>query len=35
MQRIAKMPDWIVPLLVVAAYVVLQRWVLPAMGVPT
>jgi hypothetical protein len=35
MQRIAKMSDWIVPLLVVAAYVILQRWVLPAMGVPT
>jgi len=27
--------DWIVPILIVAAYVVLVRWVLPRLGVPT
>lgn len=29
------MIDWLAPLLFVVAYVVLQRWLLPAMGVPT
>ena len=29
------MADWIVPLLIVAAYLILQRWLLPAMGVQT
>jgi hypothetical protein len=27
--------DWLVPAAVLAAWVVLSRWVLPAMGVPT
>lgn len=29
------MPDFLWPLLLIAAYVVLMRWVLPAFGVPT
>lgn len=29
------MPEWVVMVGVVVAYVVLMRWVLPAMGVPT
>jgi hypothetical protein len=29
------MPDWVLIVAVIAAYVVLMRWVLPAMGVPT
>jgi len=27
--------DWIVPVLVFAGYIVLVRWVLPRLGVPT
>ena len=33
--RGAKMPEWLVFLLVFAAYFVLMRWALPAMGVQT
>ena len=29
------MPEWVVMVGVAVAYVVLMRWVLPAMGVPT
>jgi len=29
------MPDWLVPLLFLAAYVALMKWVLPKFGVPT
>lgn len=29
------MPEWIVIVAAIAAYVVVMRWVLPAMGVPT
>ena len=29
------MPEWLVMLLVVGGYVVLMRWVLPRLGVPT
>lgn len=29
------MPEWILPILVFAAYFVLMRWVLPKLGVPT
>jgi hypothetical protein len=27
--------DWLMPLAMVTAWVVLNRWILPAMGVPT
>lgn len=29
------MPEWLAPILFVAAYVAIMRWVLPAAGVPT
>jgi hypothetical protein len=29
------MPEWIVPVLIVAAYFGLMKWVLPRLGVPT
>lgn len=29
------MPEWLLPVLIFAAYIVLMRWVLPKMGVPT
>jgi hypothetical protein len=29
------MPEYLWPILVVAAYVILMRWILPAFGVPT
>jgi hypothetical protein len=29
------MPEWVVPLGMLAAYIVLMRWVLPKFGVPT
>jgi hypothetical protein len=29
------MPEWIVPVLMLAAYFGLMKWVLPRMGVPT
>lgn len=29
------MPDYVLPLLLVAAYVILMRWILPSFGVPT
>lgn len=29
------MPEYLWPVLVIAAYVALMRWVLPAFGVPT
>jgi len=29
------MPDWMIPVLIVAAYFGLMKWVLPRLGVPT
>jgi hypothetical protein len=29
------MPEWILPVLIVAAYFGLMKWVLPRLGVPT
>lgn len=29
------MPDWVVLLAVLAAYIVLQKWILPKFGIPT
>jgi hypothetical protein len=29
------MPDWLVFILVPAAYIILMKWVLPRLGVPT
>lgn len=29
------MPEWVTVVIAIAAYVVLIRWILPAMGVPT
>jgi hypothetical protein len=29
------MPDWLIPLLVLAAYYALMRWLLPRFGVAT
>lgn len=29
------MSEWLIPVLILAAYVVLMRWVLPKMGVRT
>jgi hypothetical protein len=29
------MPEWAIPLALLAAYFVLMRWVLPKFGVPT
>jgi hypothetical protein len=29
------MREWMIPLVVLVAYVVLMRWVLPMLGVPT
>jgi hypothetical protein len=34
-RRRTNLMDWIVPVLVIAAYIVLVRWVLPRLGVPT
>jgi len=28
-------PDWLIPLILVAGYFALMRWVLPKFGVPT
>jgi hypothetical protein len=33
--RMRNMPEYLWPILVVAAYVILMRWILPAFGVPT
>jgi hypothetical protein len=30
-----KVPEWLIFLLVFAGYLVLMRWILPAIGVPT
>jgi hypothetical protein len=30
-----ELPDWAVPVLFLAAYFVIMRWVLPSVGVPT
>ena len=35
MRRIRVMWDWLLPVAVLAGWVVLFRWVLPGMGVPT
>jgi len=29
------MPEWVIPVLIVAAYFGLMKWVLPRLGVPT
>jgi hypothetical protein len=29
------MPDWLFPIVIVVLYVVVMRWVLPRLGVPT
>jgi hypothetical protein len=29
------MAGWLLPVLIIAAYIVLMRWVLPRLGVPT
>ncbi len=29
------MPQWLIPVLILAAYIVFMRWVLPKMGVRT
>jgi hypothetical protein len=29
------MPEWLVPVLIFLAYIVVMRWVLPRFGVPT
>jgi hypothetical protein len=29
------MAEWLLPVLLIAAYIVLMRWVLPRLGVPT
>jgi hypothetical protein len=29
------MPDWLIPLLLFVGYVVLMKWVLPKLGIPT
>lgn len=29
------MPEWLIVTLVVAGYIILMRWVLPRLGVPT
>jgi hypothetical protein len=29
------MPEWMIPVLIVAAYFGLMKWVLPRLGVPT
>lgn len=29
------MSEWLIPILILAAYIVLMRWVLPKMGVRT
>jgi hypothetical protein len=29
------MPDWLLPVLIFAGYIVLMKWVLPRLGVPT
>jgi len=29
------MPDWFLPVLIFAGYIVLMKWVLPRLGVPT
>ena len=33
--RFLKMPDYLWPVVMIAAYLMLVRWVLPAFGVPT
>ena len=30
-----EMTEWLLPVLIIAAYIVLMRWVLPRLGVPT
>ena len=35
MERIRGMPEWVYVVGMIVTYVVLMRWVLPAMGVPT
>lgn len=30
-----RMPEWVAPLLFVAVYLILMKWVLPRLGVPT
>lgn len=30
-----ELPDWAVPVLFLAAYFVIMRWLLPSIGVPT
>ncbi len=34
-RRDTRVEDWFVPLLILAAWYILQRWVLPRFGVPT
>jgi hypothetical protein len=29
------MPEWVIMIIFIAAYVAVMRWILPAMGVPT
>jgi len=29
------MPEWLVPVLFIAGYFIVMRWVLPKLGVPT
>jgi len=29
------MPEWLVPVLLIAGYFIVMRWVLPKFGVPT
>jgi hypothetical protein len=29
------MPDWVIPVAVFGGYIVLMKWVLPRLGVPT
>jgi hypothetical protein len=29
------MPEWLMPVLFIAGYIAVMRWVLPAAGVPT
>jgi len=29
------MPEWLTPILAIAAYFIVMRWVLPKLGVPT
>ena len=34
-QELRTMAEWLWPVLFIAAYLVLMRWVLPRLGVPT